>query len=303
MNKAAQNACPVFPEIELVYADLEKRARIISWWDMLQIETRSFLASLTYISGVVSEYKLLLQAAAIGAPMAATMTRESHAMAIAKIKNLQSNCHQHGLKTSERFAAAAENSYREALLGGFSEFRNFQRVVSSLEALVTAVISEAEGRKFYLLAGDVNDNHDDADELFGADVVDAFPQAAFDIAEAGKCLSFGLWTACVMHTMRILETGLQALAEHVGVGPSENWNKTLNEIEAELRKVSKKTDGPEAEQWAAEAGTHLRFIKNAWRNQSMHHLSKYDEREAREIFGNAKSFMSHMAEMTNRNDA
>ncbi|QEE43600.1 hypothetical protein FVA81_02940 (plasmid) [Rhizobium sp. WL3] len=130
---------------------------------------------------------------------------------------------------------------------------------------------------------------------FGAEVEDVFPNVNYDVVEAGKCLALGRWTATVIHLMRVLEAGLEALARQVGVTPGENWNSVLNAIESKLREVRRKTDGPEQEQWAAEAGVHLRFIRNAWRNHAMHPLERYDSERASQIFEHTRSFMQHLA--------
>lgn len=130
---------------------------------------------------------------------------------------------------------------------------------------------------------------------FSEAVDEAFPSVIYDVAEAAKCRALGRWTACVMHVMRVLEIGLGALAKHLGVEEDGNWNTVLNEVESKAREIGKRTHGKEAEQWAAEAGTHLRFIKNAWRNHAMHPLEKYDEERAVAIFDNARSFMQHLA--------
>lgn len=131
---------------------------------------------------------------------------------------------------------------------------------------------------------------------FGEAVEDAFPSVAFDVSEAAKCCALGRWTACVMHVMRVLEAGVKCLAAHLGVPPAENWNSLLNQMESSLRQIGKNTGGPEAEQWAGEAGTHFRFIKTAWRNHAMHATAHYDEDRAVAIFDNARSFMQHLAE-------
>lgn len=131
--------------------------------------------------------------------------------------------------------------------------------------------------------------------LFGDAVEDGFPDVSYDVAEAGKCLALGRWTATVMHLMRVLEAGLEALAKHLNVPSGENWNSVLNAIEGKLREVRRKVDGREEEQWAAEAGVHLRFIKNAWRNHAMHPLERYDRERAVQIFENTRSFMRHLA--------
>ena len=274
----------------------QKVTRIVSLWDMLQIDTKSFLAGLTFLGGALSEFKLFLQFHSTGHAMVPILSVENRDQVLFTLDRFRSNCALLGLNISESFAQSARAICFDALAGDdWSHPYNLQQVVIALEMLLNATVAEAASRKFYVLGGDVQEKHDDADALFGVEVVDRFPHAAFDISEAGKCMSFGLWTACVMHTMRVLETGLHALAIFHGVAVSDNWNKTLNDIEAELRGIRKTTDGSGAEQWAAEAGTHLRFIKNAWRNQAMHPHSKYDESDAKVIFVNARSFMQHLA--------
>jgi hypothetical protein len=142
----------------------------------------------------------------------------------------------------------------------------------------------------------------DMPEPFGRSVQDSFPSANFDISEAAKCRAVGRWTASVMHLMRVLEVGLAVLARHYDVTADSNWNKALNEIEAKTREVGRRSHGAEAEQWAAEAATHLRFVKNAWRNQAMHPQQTYDEERAIAIFESARSFMQHLSEKLSEDD-
>lgn len=269
---------------------------------MLKLKTRNFIGSLTLLSGALSQYKVILNRQENSIKFIAASSPENRRNVVGAILDLQLNCDRHGLKTSEKMAQSAFDICNVRLgIDHWHVSNNLQTVVIAIEGLIHATMLEIEDRQFYVLDANVDADYDDAEKLFGSDVADAFQNAAFDISEAGKCLSFGLWTACVMHTMRVIENGLEALARHVGVTMSDNWNKTLNEIEAALRSIKKSSDGPDAEQTAAEAGTHLRFIKNAWRNQSMHKISKYDEREAKAIFENARSFMEHIAKMTDPN--
>ena len=104
----------------------------------------------------------------------------------------------------------------------------------------------------------------------------------------------------IKHRVLVEVRWFQALAAHVGVAHEENWNKTLNLIEAKLREVRKKVDGPQAEQRAAETGTQLRFIKNAWRNHAMHPLVAYDEHRAKAIVENARLLLKHLASKINQ---
>jgi hypothetical protein len=164
-----------------------------------------------------------------------------------------------------------------------------------LETMITSFINAMSESQVFVMTGSASAYLNASVPLFGQQVDDAFPTANIDIIEAGKCRALSRWTASVMHLMRVLETGLQTLATHVGCAHQNNWNDTLNQIENALRGVQKKTDGKEAEQWAAEAGTHLRFIKNAFRNHVMHPLENYDEERAISVFENTKSFMQHLA--------
>ena len=131
-------------------------------------------------------------------------------------------------------------------------------------------------------------------QSFGQEFEDAFPEAIFDAEEASRLRALGRWTACVMHLMRVLEVGLRVLANRFTVPHESNWNKTLNELESKLRTITKRDNGSDEEQWAAETATHFRFIKNAFRNSAMH-LAKFTEDEAVSIYDNTREFMGHLA--------
>lgn len=167
-------------------------------------------------------------------------------------------------------------------------------VADEIAILTSAFQDEMEARLLFAFPAS-SARYFSTDPLFGELVEDAFPDVAYDVAEAGKCRALGRWTATVMHLMRVLESGLDALAKHLDVPSGENWNSVLGAIEGKLREVRRKVDGRDEEQWAAEAGVHLRFIKNAWRNHAMHPLERYDEERAAQIFENTRSFMQHLA--------
>jgi len=268
--------------------------RIVSFWDMLQIDSRPLFSAITYISATVGEYKTLIQ---LNGQFIANSTLAQRAQLIHNIQSLEKACRQHEMTTTAQLAKDASDQCAEILAQNSPlDAHKIGTMLPILQGLSASFVAEAQSRKFFAMSGGADQYHKTADELYGPNVVDAFPSAAFDIEEAGKCQAFGLWTASVMHTMRVLEIGLQALAGHVGVAHEENWNKTLNQIEAKLREVRKKVDGAAAEEWASEIGTQLRFIKNAWRNQAMHPQATYDETRAKAIFDNAKSLMTLLAE-------
>jgi len=131
--------------------------------------------------------------------------------------------------------------------------------------------------------------------LFGARVSEKYPTAEYDIQEAAKCLALQRPTACVMHLMRVLETGLQSLADELGVPAQDNWNTVLNHVDRLLPEISAKRFGPGDEQWFSEAGAHFRLLKNGFRNHVMHIHEKYNDEQAENIFNHTKAYMQHLA--------
>jgi len=176
----------------------------------------------------------------------------------------------------------------------FSE-RQLDELIGGLEYLLRTFRDEIDARPLFVMSPTNASFYDQTVPLFGEEVDNAFPSSAEDIAEAGRCLAVGRWTAAVMHLMRALEPPLAALAAHVGTSGAANWNKSLNEIESKLRSVSKREHSENEEQWAAEATSHFRAIKNAWRNHAMHGRSFYDQERATEIYQSVRALMRQIS--------
>lgn len=168
-------------------------------------------------------------------------------------------------------------------------------LIGGLEYLLRTFRDEIDARPLFAMSPTNANLYDQPEPLFGRAVDDAFPSSAEDIAEAGRSMAVGRWTGAVMHLMRALETPLSSLAMHVGIADGANWNKQLNEIESKIRGISKSTHSAEEEQWAAEAASHFRAIKNGWRNHAMHGRSFYDEERSTEIFQAVRGLMRHLA--------
>ena len=173
--------------------------------------------------------------------------------------------------------------------------RQLDALIGGLEYLLRTFRDELDARPLFVMRAANAALFDQPQALFGDGVDEAFPSSAEDVAEAGRCLAVARWTAAVMHLMRSLEAPLALLADHVQISSGANWNKSLNDIEAKLRTVSKREHGAVEEQWAAEAASQFRAIKNAWRNHAMHGHSFYDEARATEIFEAVRALMRHLA--------
>jgi len=138
------------------------------------------------------------------------------------------------------------------------------------------------------------------EEFFSREAVSQFPSAIFDINEARECFLTDRSTACVFHLMRALEVGLTALADHFGVPSGHtNWHNIIEGIEKAVRDMGaqrdKKPNWKEEQEFYSKAASHLMFLKDAWRNQTMHGRAKYTESEAELLLDNVRAFMNQLA--------
>jgi hypothetical protein len=271
--------------------------RILNYLDFLRMFALEpiTLSAMTFLSGCISEWRVqvqLIRADKIR-PVAHSMeTRAQFLRSLAVLGEAASQMNMEGAAIGIKRAREECLEHLAAPIG--TDAHRLQQIVSHAERVVTTFMDELSGRYLLVLAS----KHAEFFQLpdpFGDSVAAAFPSATYDISEAAKCRALGRWTATVMHLMRVLEVGLRALAEKYGLEAGPNWNTLLNQIEAESRKIGKRTHGAAEEQWAAEAATHLRFIKNAWRNHAMHALEKYDEERSVAIFENTRDFMKHLS--------
>ncbi|MEO7860232.1 MAG: hypothetical protein ABIU05_07265 [Nitrospirales bacterium] len=129
---------------------------------------------------------------------------------------------------------------------------------------------------------------------------DCFPSAKYEIEEAGKCYAAGRNTACVLHLMRILELGLNALAKHFNVPYQHvNWDQIINKLPEKIKAIEGMV--PKPEQWRAdrqfysEVALHFQFLKDAYRNYAMHVHETYDESRAFSLFMYTREFMRSLA--------
>jgi hypothetical protein len=139
--------------------------------------------------------------------------------------------------------------------------------------------------------------------LFGKSVADTFPSTQADANDAGRCFAFEQNTASVFHSMRVLEKGLHAFAETLGITPKipvvlQDWYNIIDQIETAIRKqqsLPKSIYKNETLQFYSEAATQFRYFKDAWRNHAMHSRVKYEEADALRVLVHVKDFMQTLA--------
>ena len=159
----------------------------------------------------------------------------------------------------------------------------------------TAMSDELEHHHAYVVAPVEGKLIDDGIGMFGLEVVTRFPDTRQDIAAAAQCRAYQLWTACVMHLMRVGEIGVGALADHLQVKRGATWGGTIANINNGLKEATRMIGDPAGKAWAAETGTYLNFVKDAFRNPAMHPERCFREQEAVMIFENMRAFMQMLA--------
>jgi hypothetical protein len=136
--------------------------------------------------------------------------------------------------------------------------------------------------------------------LFGQEVADRFPRAAYDIEEAGTCYAVGRSTACAFHLMRVMEVGVQAFGHMLGVDFPEDkeWGKIL---QIATGKIKDQTDlrprhgrDPEIIVWN-QIHAHLNSVGTGCRNQYMHPKETVTVEEAKDLIGLVGGFMRSLA--------
>jgi hypothetical protein len=130
---------------------------------------------------------------------------------------------------------------------------------------------------------------------FGAEVAKNFPSAEYDIQEAANCFASRRYTATVMHSMRVLEAGLGALASALKVKRSgRGWGSDLNIFSNEWQKQlkGKRRLRGWKQTFFAQAFADFRYFADAWRNHAMHASARYGEEEAARVLNTSAASCS-----------
>lgn len=171
-----------------------------------------------------------------------------------------------------------------------------EQIARMCHQISTAMSDELQRHHAYIVAPLEGKLIDDGLGMFGLDVITRFPTTRQDITAAARCRAYQLWTACVMHLMRVGEIGVIALADHLQVKRGATWGGTIANINEALKDATRMKGDPAGKAWAAETGTYLNFVKDAFRNPAMHPERSFGEREAVMIFENMRAFMQMLAD-------
>lgn len=168
-------------------------------------------------------------------------------------------------------------------------------IVAAAHHLTTSMTAELEKHHTYVVMPPEGLLLDHGPGAFGTELLDVFPDVRQDVSAAARCRAYELWTACVMHLMRVTEVGIGRLADHVQVPRGNSWGATAANLSKGLESARKVDGNGTAKQWLSEAATYLNFVKNVFRNPAMHPEKTFDREQAIAIYDNTRNFMRLIA--------
>jgi hypothetical protein len=156
---------------------------------------------------------------------------------------------------------------------------------------------------------------------FGEKVFAVFPNAQYDAEHAALCLAAGAATAAVFHMMRVVEWGVRALGQHIGLRkvkdvlkPKPGYKKervrlvpiencTWEKMECQIRKkvdsrLSKLRPGPakdEKQIFYSSILTAFHGFRGEWRNHVMHTRIEIAEGDDLKVMSHVERFMAQLA--------
>lgn len=118
------------------------------------------------------------------------------------------------------------------------------------------------------------------------------PKTKTEWKAAGRCLAFGMFTACGFHVARAVEGALESYFSTYNGGPDAK-KKQWGEYLAALEKLSANGASPSPD---PKTMAELKQMKDDWRNPLMHPRVVLGEAEARTVFNNGETLIMLMVQ-------
>lgn len=172
----------------------------------------------------------------------------------------------------------------------------FRSISNGVEEVYNTLIRELEDVSLFVPSNQYAQLLEADDPPFGTDVFRAFPDAARDITESGKCLALVRNTASVFHLMLAMERALRVLAQKINAtvldknGQFDKWSVIVGNIKRSAEALPK----ADQDKWI-EAHNLLWGVNKVWRNDTMHPAEAYTDEEAAKVYEAVKTFMQHLA--------
>lgn len=174
--------------------------------------------------------------------------------------------------------------------------RDYRRVRDGL-------LHELVEHKFLHISTEEADFYTHPEKRFPETLI-SFPSATRDIEEACKCYGLERYTACVFHSMAILQVGVFTLAGDVGITlkfPIElaGWGDILRAIQEKIKPYANLPRGDclrdKYDNLYSDCAAQFGFFKDAWRNHVDHNREVYDPDSAHSILMHVRYFMEKLS--------
>jgi hypothetical protein len=256
--------------------------KLVSVWDMLEFYALNFVRTIEFMS----------------AWAAVSTNKQISKMLLTKLQNDISELHCTLLGMEAEHSALRLGRILDALENGSP--RSESSLNNDVREMFQTLLDDLKTKVIYMVPYSKVGYFNDASERFSRAVRENFPSAVEDMDEASQCFALNRYTACVFHLMRIMEAGLNVMAKSLNLEVAKNWHRALTDIEREIN-FWNTTPRPfpawkAIEPSYAEAATHFRWVKDAWRNYTMHIVAHYSDNKTTQIFSNVSSFMSDLAQ-------
>jgi hypothetical protein len=138
---------------------------------------------------------------------------------------------------------------------------------------------------------------------FDTQTVDAFPFASKEMQLAGRCLSAGMFTASVFHSMRAGEIGVRSLSDDLGVTftyPADQaaWQNHQDQISMKIGAMKQQPKSDKRDKdllFYSQAAAQLQYFNDGWRVRVAHARASYDEGDAISVLSHAVALINVLA--------
>jgi hypothetical protein len=219
------------------------------------------------------------------APKELDPSQRKHAKEV--LQRLEKTCREVNLTVSAELAKAAA--------------KDLPKTSREFHALIRAVVTELKAQLFLYVPTHLAKYHE---LMLQESITNAFPKASKEIVSAGNCLTAGLFTACVFHSMRAAEIGVRVLGDTLGVSfpnhPIElaEWQNILDQADSKIiamKQMPKGTYKDEELAFYSQAAVQFRYFKDAWRVRVAHARESYEENQAIRVFSHTLEFFETLA--------
>ena len=205
-----------------------------------------------------------------------------------------------------------ESDLREtsSLLNGFvrdwTQDITWAEIRYSIDSLYQVMMSEMGKRAFFVLSPSMKDYYK-VERPLGDAVYDAFPDARFDLTEAGTCLALRCNVACGFHLMRAVEVGMRELGKDrqipyalSGEIDFKEWGQIIRRLEEAVKAIQQWPNShtkEDAHRFYNSVLTELRAFNDGWRRHAAHvrpNPEIHDDKTLA-LWGHVRRFMSILA--------